>query len=442
MAAARTLVMEAVDRLNWQVTLGDVAGQTGLALDPARQELMALARDADGHMHVSDRGDILYTFQRNYRSILNRRANASRYAVLRRKLWHGFLYGLKLSFGVILLVSIVIAIVIIIALQVAAQGDRSGSRDRGSSRGGGMFIPNLWIGNPFWHSRTRPRYRRGSFDRGQFDRTRFDHARSQSGDNDSDLNFLEAIYSFIFGDGDPNAELEARSDRAIANTIRAQGGVITGEQVLPLLAEPPAKDQMEYEDYMLPVLVKLDGQPQVSDRGEIIYQFPELQAIADDVKTSAHLPARLEEDPWEFSQASSGQLMLAGGLGLVNLILWSTLQASVADVAALSGLSGGFVGFSFGVFFAYGLLFLGIPLVRWFALQGRNQKVTSRNQQRQTWSEASRSPDVARKLTFAKEFARQHVVTGDSTIYSTIPDIEGATDRDSLESGRVSNLGS
>ncbi|MEM9513087.1 MAG: hypothetical protein AAF978_10485, partial [Cyanobacteria bacterium P01_E01_bin.48] len=359
MAATRTLVMEAVDRLNWQVTIGDVAGQTGLALDNARQELMSLARDAGGQMHVSDRGDILYTFERNYRAILNRRANASRYAVLRRKLWQGFLSGLRLSFGVILVLSILVAIGIIIALQIAAQSSQSGDRNRsgsfGSRRGGGIFIPNLWIGNPFWHYSTRSRYRRGRFAPGSLNRNQFDRARSTSSGNESELNFLEAVYSFIFGDGNPNADLEERSDRAIANTIRAQGGVITGEQVLPLLPEAPAKDQMEYEDYMLPVLVQFDGQPQVSDRGEIVYQFPELQAVADSVKQSTQLPAQLKEQPWSFSQASSGQLMLAGGLGLVNLVLWSGLQAAVIDVAALSGLSGGFVGFVFGIFFTYGL---------------------------------------------------------------------------------------
>ncbi|MEM9155170.1 MAG: hypothetical protein AAGB13_09055 [Cyanobacteria bacterium P01_F01_bin.33] len=445
MAATRTLVMEAVDRLNWQVTIGDVAGQTGLALDNARQELMSLARDAGGQMHVSDRGDILYTFERNYRAILNRRANASRYAVLRRKLWQGFLSGLRLSFGVILVLSILVAIGIIIALQIAAQSSQSGDRNRsgsfGSRRGGGIFIPNLWIGNPFWHYSTRSRYRRGRFAPGSLNRNQFDRARSTSSGNESELNFLEAVYSFIFGDGNPNADLEERSDRAIANTIRAQGGVITGEQVLPLLPEAPAKDQMEYEDYMLPVLVQFDGQPQVSDRGEIVYQFPELQAVADSVKQSTQLPAQLKEQPWSFSQASSGQLMLAGGLGLVNLVLWSGLQAAVIDVAALSGLSGGFVGFVFGIFFTYGLLFLGIPLVRWFALQRRNQKVEARNRQRLTWADNSKSPAVASKLAFAREFVEQHVVSDDSTIYSTIPDIEGAIDHgdlDSLESGAIS----
>ncbi|MEO1131867.1 MAG: hypothetical protein AAFX40_04075 [Cyanobacteria bacterium J06639_1] len=424
MAEARTLVMEAVDRLDWQVTVGDVAGQTGLALDTSRQELMTLARDAGGQMHVSDRGDILYSFERDYRSILDRRISADRAAALRRKLWNGFLYALKLSFGILLIVSILVAIGIIIALQVAAQssnGDRGG---RGNSRRGGIFIPNLWIGNPFWHFH-RPRY--GSW------RQERSPVQAQTHSQGSDLNFLEAVYSFIFGDGDPNADLSDKSDRAIANTIRTQGGVLTGEQVLPLLPKPPEKDQLEYEDYMLPVLVKFDGQPHVSDRGEIVYQFPELQTVADDVAERSRPPALLEEDRWGFSQASSGQLMLAGGLGLANLALWSTLQASALEVASLSGLSGGLVGLIFGIFFAYGFLFLAIPTVRWFALQRRNQLVEARNQQKQTWADLSRSPEVSRKLSFARQFARQHVVSGDETIYSTVPDIEGAIDDPRLE---------
>ncbi|MEO0853859.1 MAG: hypothetical protein AAFY15_10215, partial [Cyanobacteria bacterium J06648_11] len=377
------------------------------------------------------RVDILYAFERDYRSILDRRASADRAAALRRKLWQGFLYALKLSFGVILIVSILVAIGIIIALQVAAQSGE-GDRGRSSSRRGGIFIPNLWIGNPFWHYR-RPRYGGWREDRAAVQT----HTDSQG----SNLNFLEAVYSFIFGDGNPNAELPDESDRAIAKTIRAQGGVLTGEQVLPLLPNPPERDQLEYEDYMLPVLVKFDGQPQVSDRGEIVYQFPELQTVADDVTERSRPPALLEEAQWAFSQASSGQLMLAGGLGLANLVLWSTLQASALQVASLSGLSGGLVGFVFGAFFAYGFLFLAIPLVRWFALQRRNQVVGARNRQKQDWAERARSPEVARKLSFAQQFARQHVVSGDETVYSTVPDIEGAIDDPRLgESGDRRNL--
>ena len=41
--APRTVVMEAVEKLNYRVTIGDVAAQSGLDLNTAQREILALA---------------------------------------------------------------------------------------------------------------------------------------------------------------------------------------------------------------------------------------------------------------------------------------------------------------------------------------------------------------------------------------------------------------
>ena len=50
--------------------------------------------------------------------------------------------------------------------------------------------------------------------------------------------FLESVYSFVFGDGDPNSGREERQLAAVAASARQNGGVLTAEQMAPLL-DPP-----------------------------------------------------------------------------------------------------------------------------------------------------------------------------------------------------------
>ncbi len=414
--AAQTLVMDAVEQLGLRVTLGDIASSTGLALHEAKQELLNLAQKAEGHLQVSEQGEITYVFPRGFRSILSRKEQQDRLTALRRKLWGGFLYGLRVSFGIMLVVSIVLIILALIALQMAAsrgEGNNSRSRSRGL---GFYYFPNLWIGNPFW--RPYPYY--GGYARGYSGRSRPGQPEK------SELNFLEAVYSFLFGDGDPNADLEEERYALIGQVIRANGGVIAAEQVLPYLDVEPGSPALEYEDYMLPILAKFDGQPEVSDEGDIVYRFPELQVAAAERKPK-RIPGMLREKPWVFSRATPGQLTLAAGLGVLNFFLAAVLYGARGEVAAAAG-SNAFLAFIYpliGFLFLYGSLFLAVPAIRWFSLQSRNQQVERRNRIRQLWQEKLQDPTEAllRKLNFARRFSRQEVVQESDTIYSTDRDL-------------------
>ena len=425
MAAPRAQVIDAVEQLGLRVTVGDVASQTGLSLVDARHDIQELAQAAEGHLQVSEGGEIAYAFEPNFRSILAQKARRSKLEAFRRWIWGGFLYGLKISFGIILVVSIVLAMVVI-AILIAASSQSGGDRRKGSQSGrrygGGYFrVPSIWFwGNPFFgHHRRRSSNRRVA-------------DLSSSSGEDAQLNFLEAVYSFLFGDGDPNEDLEERQDRAIANRIAASGGVLAVEEVLPYLQAPPKEQQLDdeladFEDLMLPVLVKYDGFPEVSDRGDIVYRFPELQVTADDDKlpASAHQLTYLEESPWTFSLATGNQRTLIAGLGAVNFVLWAGLQASAPELASITGVPTAFVALVFGVLLLYGTGFLIVPLVRWFAIQRRNRPLAKRNQRRKFWRLQLQSPSdtLKHKRTFARQFARTEVFEEDEAIYRSDRDV-------------------
>lgn len=403
MAVARTKVMEAVEQLNFRVTVGDIAASTGIALPDVQQELMTLARDADGHMQVSDQGEIAYAFDQRFRKTIERKLRQDRGAVFRQKLWQALLYGLRLSFGILMLVEFSIIVVAIIALLVASRGENNDQRD--DRRDGGFsFFPMLWLGNPFWAPVHYDNYGR---------------PQPRKPAEKAKTNFLESVYSFLFGDGDPGAELEENRSKLIARTIRNHGGVIAGEQVLPYLEVAADAPALEYEDYMLPVLVKFNGQPEVSDQGEIVYRFPELQVVASD-RQKLQVAQALEEQPWKFSKATSGQLTLAMFFGLANFLgAWFLYLFIRPEQWVAAGVA--FISPLLGLLVIYGTLFLAVPGIRWLVLQRRNRNVDKRNILRQSWLNRLQDPSekLLQKLTFARRFARQDIVNPEDTIYST-----------------------
>ena len=54
------------------------------------------------------------------------------------------------------------------------------------------------------------------------------------------MSLPESFFSFVFGDGDPNAALRAARVQALAGVIRESGGAVVAEQIAPYLDPPGA----------------------------------------------------------------------------------------------------------------------------------------------------------------------------------------------------------
>ena len=146
-------IMKAVEQLGYRVTLGDVAAFAGLNINLAQQGLLALASDAGGHLQVAESGEIAYLFPKNFRSILRNKFLRLQLQEWWEKGWRILFYLIRISFGILLLLSIVLIFVAIILISLSASGNDS-SENRGSensSGGGGIFFfPSFWIGDIFW----------------------------------------------------------------------------------------------------------------------------------------------------------------------------------------------------------------------------------------------------------------------------------------------------
>ncbi|GAB4276167.1 MAG: hypothetical protein Fur0025_01080 [Oscillatoriaceae cyanobacterium] len=402
-------IMAAVEQLDYRVTVGDVAAKAGLELQLAERELLALASDAGGHLQVAETGDIAYLFPPNFRAILRNKYWRIQLEEWWQQVWRVLFYLIRISFGIILILSIILIFAAIFIIITASSKDSNSSSSRSS--GGSSF--SIWHWPDFWYI-FNPNY-------GGYNQRRRERVSSKKG-NDNEMNFLEAIFSFLFGDGNPNEDLEERRWQTIGAAIRNRGGAVAGEEIAPYLDAP----MDDYEGYMLPVLTRFNGRPQVSPDGDIVYQFPELQVTATQAQTFS-VGAYLQEMPWRFSQATGGQITLAAGLGGLNLVgalMLGSLLTDKAIVAELGGLVA-FVGSIYWLLLAYGVAFLSVPLIRYFWLQWENSKIEGRNQMRQNRATALNQADeqLQKKLAYAQTFATANVITAEDLAYTSETDL-------------------
>ncbi len=405
--APNPAIMRAVEQLGYRVTVGDVATQAGLNVNLAQQGLLALASDTGGHLQVAQSGEVAYLFPKNFRVILQNKYWRLRLQKWWQKVWKVLFYLIRISFGIALLAAIAtIAIAIFIILTATNRdGEARGDRDGG----GTIFMPYFWV-SPDWFWVFYPNYG--------------EHYQQRRRER-SNLNFFEAVFSFLFGDGNPNSNLEDKRFSLIAAVIRNHRGAVVAEQIAPYLDDLGEGFTKEYEDYMLPVLTRFNGTPVVSPEGQIVYHFPDLQATASQ-RHPKTLPDYLEELKYRFSAASSGQIILSAGLGAVYFVLTLVLGNFLAD--GIAAKIGGFVTFVQGIYWlllGYSIAFLTVPLVRYFWIQWRNSKISDRNQQRQARAIllANADIDLQQKITYARQFATETVVSQEDLAYTTETDL-------------------
>lgn len=409
--------MKSIEQLNYRVTVGDVASNAGLNLEVARQELLVLASETQGHLQVAETGDIVYLFPKNFRGILRNKYWRLRWEKWFSRIWQIIFYLIRISFGIVLISSIalmLIAIAILVLVISSSQGESNNDSGRRNSGDGGnvIFLPNFWISPDFFWIFT-PDYQQRRYQ------------RQRQNPQKNQLNFLESIYSFLFGDGNPNRNLEDRRWQDIGTVINNNNGAVIAEQIAPYLDNINIYNERD-EDYMLPVLSRFNGYPEVSDNGDIIYYFPELQVTADS-RNKINIPSYLKEQNWVFSIASSGQKILAFFLGGFNFVLALVLGSMLTPKLAQQ-IGSDFIYFVESIYeflFVYAGAYLAIPLGRYLWLQRKNSKINQRNIERENKAQylLENRTKLLPKINYASQFAQQKIISQKDLAYSTEKDL-------------------
>ncbi|KAK3405796.1 hypothetical protein EUGRSUZ_K02037 [Eucalyptus grandis] len=413
----RNRAMEAVDSCGRRVTIGDVASRAGLKVNEAQRALQALAADTDGFLEVSDEGDVLYVFPKDYRAKLATKSLRIKIEPWLDKAKAAAEYLVRVSFGTALIASIVVVYTTIIALiSSRSEEDNRGRRGGRSYDSGFSFYISptdlFWYWDPYYYRRRRLQV------------------------DDDRMNFIESVFSFVFGDGDPNQGIEEERWKLIGQYISSNGGVVAAEELAPYLDVEKTTD-MSDESYILPVLLRFDGQPEIDEEGNILYRFPSLQRTASSQRTGRKeyvgrkwtdwvggVQKFFEERKWQFSKASASERAMVIGLGGLNLFGVIILGTMLKDYTTLPSGFIKFVADIFPLLQIYAGSFFAIPVIRWLLLRKRNGEIERRNQTRLKFAQALELPDISlrRKLLSAREMAQRTFIGQDRIVYSTDKD--------------------
>lgn len=473
------------------VIASDVASSAGISISEARKELTTLASLSKGDIAVSaESAELIYSFPSDLSKVLS--ANSNDYKLRKiwvEQVWPKLFYGIRVSFGIALVVSI-FAIFSTIAI-ISASGSSSDDDRRRDDRRGGMGFG--YSGNPFGFG--------GIFGPSPFD---FFYYRPYYGyysrpsylrrnEDPEEMGFLESTFSYIFGDGNPNSDLEELRLKAAAAEIRRSGGVVTSEQLAPFCDPPEVQYSIDDlndtsnvdESYVLPIVSKLGGEPQVTEDGDIIYSFSDLQLSATDSLATVGLPptasareikgflasqgidtrraiekddliqmvelvnsnsgkkdlSTIEESELNFSVAGNIKKFFAGALGVVNLggalYLGTILSSPALAGVTLPGYYG-LVQSLYPFLLSYAILYNVIPAVRFFLIGQQNEQIKRRNKNRRQWLTMLKSSTgrIARKVRAAKKLGSKiQRVDQEGTVYDTqqsLSDVQARRELDSL----------
>lgn len=466
----KKIVLKAISESPGRITAADMSLKTGMPVLQTTGLLNQIAYETGGHLAVGTAGSVAYEFDKNFQSAYITRGSKNFFKRIWRIVFNASLYVfrilslvmfflIRVSFGIMLILSVVLVLVLVVVAVVALLSKVMGDNDSdgpdfdigGLLSGMGGFF-RYWIFDWLWDWWYWGQYLGWRRDPYPVPTSEYGY---DSGKKEKKESFLDKVFSFLFGDGDPNADLTERYWQTLARVIKAHKGVLTADELAPYTAVEGSG-----EDWVLPILIRFNGAPEVSEAGNLIYKFPSFQKSApipqqtnvapdaDEKSFQLHdlvskslnrqkinreaelaaseLPIFLREHPWEFSHIGTGAraaiISFAVFISVGSLWLIS-LASSIPIIHALSALLVAVA--------IYGALVLIVPTIRYLVLQGINKKIEERNAKRQDAASRLRSPDSAllNKMAEADKVRKESLAEAgaETVIYSTR---ENALDQD------------
>lgn len=449
----KTKILEAIAVRGPRIVPVDIAADTGMALPVVVSELNNIASETHAHLEVTESGNIAYKFSPNLQQQYV--ANASRQMfrsafrvvsnvalIVMRAFVAAMFFLVRISFGVALvagaiLVVVLVVVVIIAGLKALTGGDGDSGGDGFDFDFGSLFdfgfagdrpfymywaFDWLWDWFFFWRY-IFPPY--GGYQSGY--NAPYDAQNDYLNKNQSEKksNFLFNVYSYLFGDGNPNPNFEERKWQTVAQVLESNAGVVTAEQMAPYTGQDPKN-----EDWMIGIMQRFNGSPEVTESGNIIYTFPAFQSavqLGDGAGSSTALePAEQDNFAPEnlsklFNQhvgrqkamkniqrrstVSEGYLaeqewpfMTVDGGGLTSIIIFA-LVVLVGSVVLIFNMN--WLPFLHKLqpllylLFGYGLMFFLIPALRFPIFRMINDGIIERNDAKMAYATQLKNPTPA-----------------------------------------------
>ena len=269
-ARVRDRLVDVFKRRKGEATTTDLVSLTGLPKAQVEAEIPAVSDEYGARLRVTDSGEILYSFpagmKSRYRGIgpsLRRgwkafRGAAAAVSAIVFKIW---IVVMLVGYFVLFLALALMALLASVA--ISASGNSNDSRGSRSDRGGGlggMFITGQLLNTIF---------------RIWFYSELFmtpEQRNARAGRRSEKRPLYKAIYSFVFGDGDPDLGWEETEKKAFIAFAQANKGVVTMPEFMSITGLGP----LDAEERINRFLYEFEGSPEVSEGGTIYYFFPGL----------------------------------------------------------------------------------------------------------------------------------------------------------------------
>jgi hypothetical protein len=437
--AAYEKVIGALRRQSKGATVADIVARTALPLETVRELIPAAADEYSGRLEVTESGEIRYSFPRGF---------TSKYRGFRaglRRAASAFTKGLKIGaawvFKVWIMVMLVGYFVFFMLLAVAAltlsvaASFQSNSNSRSSKGGGGLFLASslfntiirIWFYSELLNADRRYYRNMPAKPRGK--------------------PLYKAIFSFVFGDEDPNARWDEQEKRAVIAYIQGNRGVIT----VPELAMISGLTPGEAEERITAYCAEFGGSPEVTEDGTVVYRFDDLLLRADrrdrgfqDLSGPIKRLKAFSANPKKLNgwfAAVNGVNLAFGGYFLFNALKSGHIltQAHFAASSWLYGVSyillSNFVNNPLPLItvvlgwipLIFSFVFWAIPVLRFLGLKKDNDKIRLENFRKEGYGRIWRSPSQVNPGEMAPKAAE-----------CTPADLETARDRVIREFGAYS----
>jgi hypothetical protein len=309
----------------------DIAAETGIPLYTVRELAPRAADEFSGRLEVTESGEILYSFPQGFTSrfrgfvpFLKKTSEKlikflGALGVFLFKAWiMVMLIGYFLFFMALALGSLF--------LSVAANSRSSQDRNR---RGGGMnvnfgifhLIIRLW----FYSELTKP-YGRGAY--GGFG----GGGGGRFNANEKKQPLHRAIFSFVFGEKDPNCGRGEEIKKAFAAYVQNHRGVVSLPELMVLSGLPPEKAESE----ITALCVEFGGSPEATADGTIVYRFDELLFNTAGKTTGVGDIPQINNTPRVFSSNQKKMNTIFALINGVNLFFGGYFLYSASTVGKIT----------------------------------------------------------------------------------------------------------
>jgi hypothetical protein len=275
----RDRLLDAFRDRRGEATSADLVALTGLPKVQVETEVKAVSDEYGGRLRVTESGEILYSFPSGMRSryrgfgpSLKRFWKAFKKTAMTvgTYLFKAWIVVMLVGYFLLFIALAIVAMLASVAISASGKGNRNDRRG-GSGGLGGFFVVSrlfdaivrIWLYSElFKDPRQREIEARGRFERRRERRPLY-----------------KAVFSFVFGDGDPNASWDEVEKKTVVAFLQTNKGIITLPEFMAITGLPPIKAEERINRY----LYEFEGSPEVTEGGAIYFSFPGLLRRKDSI---------------------------------------------------------------------------------------------------------------------------------------------------------------